>query len=312
MRNFPIRSLTMLKRSLAAATAMILLALSSARAAQYDLFPGAVVTQNVDGAIYQGNYDHPTGTGVYNPFVREQAGSGNGSEFEYGFNTDQAINDVVESAGDTLGSTHTHSLNLGNLKVVTNPGNGVPDGSYFVFSLDANQQSQGSNGSESGKVSLLELQIWLGDTAEPTVNTEPILGSSEEYVTAFTSAGAHLKYSLDSLNNNVVNIDSALNNGSGSGDLTVFIPTSLFDGENLDQFLYLYSSFGVPDPQGTIPGATYYANNDGFEEWKAVTGENVPNPVPEPSRVALALSGLGTLGLVGLRRNRRRTERASD
>jgi len=315
------------RKMLAVAAVMAGLALPSARAGEYDIVattPGQVLTANVNGAFYQVNYDHPTGTGVYNPFA---SGQGSNHEFELFFNTeDTNQNGASAPIFDTLGGTHTHSLLFGDLQVVTvdpsNPVPGVTPGMYYVFSLDANQQSQGGNFSDSGKLSLLQLEIFLGTTDTPVpITATPMSGP--EYITGFVGATKYYDLDLNGMTaeSNYVNINTAVNNGSGSGDLTVFIPTSLFPNQtaNAGKFLYLYSSFGQPDPSGSPSGGSLtpngvlgtFPNNDGFEEWKAVTGPNAPNPIPEPSTVALALSGLGTLGLAGLRRSRRRTEEAS-
>jgi hypothetical protein len=89
------------------------------------------------------------------------------------------------------------------------------------------------------------------------------------------------------LGDNVVLLDAAINPGSGIGDMFALIPDSLFTGPN--QFVYLYSQFGVTDPAG-----------GGFEEW-AVIGEAVPIPLPPAAYTALMT--LGAMALFGARKS---------
>src|SRR5438477_13052725 len=56
------------------------------------------------------------------------------------------------------------------------------------------------------------------------------------------------------------------NDGSGSGDMYAYIPTSDFAGSKTSDFVYLYAHFGNTD-----------ASQAGFEEWALV---NVA-PIPE-------------------------------
>jgi hypothetical protein len=303
----------MLKRLLVATVAVTIFALPGVRADEYDLFPANqtdVVSATINGAIFQTNFMKPTGTGVFNPFLTMQASN---NTFEVGYNTDSTSGQTYDDQKITGNPGYTHSLKLSDLQSVT-----VSGTSYYVFTLDANQQSQGNNFSNAGKLSLLQLQVYLGDTNNPTPNDTTFFDSTTNttwhYANGFgdgTTTGPVPVYNLDAGGNNLVNLNTAVNNGSGSGDLDVLIPTSAFNvGDTSDKYVYLYSSFGVPDPNGAVSnppsgGANYYANNDGFEEWSAVTGPNAPNPVPEPSRIALVLSGLVPLCVMGLFRRRK-------
>jgi hypothetical protein len=100
---------------------------------------------------------------------------------------------------------------------------------------------------------------------------------------------------------NEIQLDAKNSSGSGSSDMTFYVLDSLFSAQNqtnYGDYVYLYSQFGHP------PGA--YDSSGGYEEW------GVANPalVPEPAPIALALSGLVTLGLGGLRRARRKATTA--
>jgi len=272
----------------AAVVAALLLAPLSARADDVlDLTSPSGASGTLNGATFETNFNQPTGTGVIQSFVRMQASN---NTFESGFNTD-----AQKPPLDDLAGNFTHAVQLSDLKQV----NG-----QYVFFLDANQQAQ-NGGLPAAGLSLLQLQIYTGDTGTPTTNPFGDNGGFPMFQ-GFSSPST-LVYDMDGpgSTNNMVNLNTGINNGSGSGDLTVSVDASLF-GSDLTKFVYLYSSFGIPDPNGQIAGATYYGNNDGFEEWSALLGENSPRAVPEPSTIALTLSGLVSAGFVGLRRLRRR------
>jgi hypothetical protein len=236
----------MSKRLWAAAAAVLLLAPLSARAQVLDLTNPANTTPQVfGGATWQVNFDQSTGTGVYDPFVRMQASN---NTFESGFNTDTNKNSTL----DDLNSNHTHSLLFSSLMAESIAGinGGAP---VYVFSLDANQTNQNGGLPDAG-LSLLQLQIYSGNSASPGFGTTSFNGFN--LFTGFDpSVNPQLVYNLDAGSNRMVNLNTGINNGSGSGDLTVFIDKATFDslvGGN--QYIYLYSSFGTPDPNGQISG----------------------------------------------------------
>jgi hypothetical protein len=101
-------------------------------------------------------------------------------------------------------------------------------------------------------------------------------------------------YDLDSGGDKVLRMDYSLASGSGSGDMFAYVADSLFAGQSSGRYLYLYSSFGVPD-----------ASDAGFEEWAIQKSAAV---VPLPTA---ALAGLALLGGVGTLKKRtwRRAER---
>jgi len=293
------------------ALAMLLGGAPSARADTVLNLTSAPSSGTLNGATFSTNFNNPTGTGVIRSFVRMQASN---NTFESGFNTDAQINGQSLTLDDVAGN-FTHSIRVGDLQKV----NG-----QYVFFLDANQTNQ-NGGLPAAGLSLLQLQLFVGTTGTPTPNTfgtlaNPLAGQpsqpdSFKLFTGFSSPGTTLVYNMDfgvapnqqDPGNNMVNINTGLNNGSGSGDLTVTVDASLF-GNDPNAFVYLYASYGTPDPNGQISaanGGTYYGNNDGFEEWSALFGPNSIEAVPEPSTMALALSGLVSAGLAGLRRLRR-------
>lgn len=78
---------------------------------------------------------------------------------------------------------------------------------------------------------------------------------------------------------NSVILDYGLNSGSGSGDMFLNVPVSLFDPAS-NPYVVLYSHFGNP------PGS--FASAAGFEEWSILRSNGTPPeeiPVPEPATV---------------------------
>ena len=84
---------------------------------------------------------------------------------------------------------------------------------------------------------------------------------------------------------NWVHLNYDLGHGSGSGDMVVYIPNSLFVGGS---FVYLYSAFG-----------SNFSSGDGFEEWwvnkSSGGGGGGQGQVPEPASLALIGSGLSLM-----------------
>jgi hypothetical protein len=78
--------------------------------------------------------------------------------------------------------------------------------------------------------------------------------------------------------------------GSGSSDMILYVPTSLFAGALATDFLYFYTINGVHD--GAAEGSQ---SNAGFEEWKAFTGPGVPDGGSTLLLLGSALTALGFL-----------------
>jgi hypothetical protein len=204
-------------------------------------------TGTVGGAIYdQGSTG--SGTGNYDTFVRVQ---NNGTES--GYNTDGTLE------FDTSAGSHTHSLLFSSLAVVN-----VGGIDYYQFGLDINEPQSGAN----RFLSLDRLQIFSGTAGNLTGFGSGFGGPSF----------ATLIYDLDAGGDHYVKLDASNSTGSGTSDMTFFLPTSLFTNSG-QPYLYLFSQFG-----------DNFESNGGFEEWGAVTGTN--GAVPEPSTWAMLATGL--------------------
>lgn len=228
-----------------------------------DLTAAATLAVNYQGAIFAQTSLQPTGTGVFDPFVRIQ-----GKGTEAGYNTDAR---PVEF--QTKDENHwTHSLPLNSLSTVEFKGT-----QYYQFTLDINEQGN----TTGAKLSMDQFQIFLG-------NSGSLTGFNDGF-----GSNSVLVYDLDAgpKGNTAVNLNAALNPpGSGVADLNVYVPVKDFAGIGSQfSFVYLYSSFGTP-----------YASDAGFEEWSAL--QNVgstptpppPTSVPVPGGLVLGLIAVGT------------------
>jgi hypothetical protein len=194
------------------------------------------------GATFQQIPDQSTGTGVIDPFLRIQA---NGSEGAY--NTGGALaNPPFQQQGS--GQSWNTDLLLSAVPIV--------NGSY-QFMLDINQT--GAN----PLLSLNQLQVFRTGTAGQTAGAVDAFG----HLSGIVGTSVYDMNPASGLANGV-KLDYSLNNGSGSGDMFLYIPTSAFAGVAGD-YVVLYSHFGAP---GT------YRSNDGFEEWATVGTTAVPEP----------------------------------
>src|SRR3954466_3641111 len=123
--------------------------LSNAPATVLDL--GTCGPGSVGGAIFDVNRDHPTGTGVYNPFLTVQA---NG--YEQGYNSSTGNFDTKREP------QWNHEIRFSDLQTTTI--NGMQ---YFGFSVDINEP----NGTKAG-ISLDALTVWTSSTMQGSTSTD--------------------------------------------------------------------------------------------------------------------------------------------
>jgi len=251
----------MLRRSLFVCGSLLLVASSAFAFPAIDLTAGQTNVSGVDGTIWSSNITQPTGTGVYNPFLRLQ-----NSPTEEGFNTD--FGTPLPPLDDKAG-IWTHSVQWNTLTTINISGT-----DYYSFQLDANEP-------QSGDLSLISLdKLKIYTSSNPSLSS---LGSLTPL------------YDMDAISDQTVFIQTALKPGSGTDDLTLYIPKSFFASVSGTDYMYFYTQFGLSDLNpGLSSGAT-------FEEWRALQAPG--NEVPEPSTVLLLGSGL--VGLMGIRRRKK-------
>ena len=255
--------------TLAAVGAILLMSTASAQASTIiDLTSGGSGSSN--GALYEWTGTQPTGTGVIYSFLGVQArGTEQGYNHSLGHNV----------PWDTKPGGHTNDIQMSDL-VVAN----VSGVDYFQFLLDINE----SSGHDNEFLSLDNVRIWT--------RNGPISSADEN----FDHLGT-LRFHNDVGPNGdtTVWLDYSLNGGSGSGDMFLYVPVSLFAGTMPDDYVYFYSLFG-----------NAFASDAGFEEWGLLRangpggggGPENPPVVPEPGTMLLMGSGL----LIAMRKLRQR------
>ena len=243
-------------------SAIVIAGSLSARAAVGDLTT-AGSNATINGGFFQQVPSQSTGTGVIDPFVRI---SDNANVVE-GYNaTARPVMPQVNTS-----PTFTHDLQFSAVPQVTNP-TGAPAGTYLQFLLDINQTAV------NPLLSLHELEIFT--------RTGPLLVANT-YSALSTNAVKRWDLDFGPQGDSLINLNYGLNPGSGAGDMFAYIPLSAFAGVAANDFLYLYSAFGVPNP-----------NNDGFEEWATLR----PGPSVPDGGSTIALLGGALLFLAGLAR----------
>lgn len=213
----------------------------------------------INGAYFQQTGQQPTGTGYIDSFVEII----DNADIVEAYNT--TVNDVLDNGSS---DEFNHELLVSELPVVA-----IDHGLYYQFLLDIDQTGA------DPYISLDEIQIFVSDTPNQSVDT--FSGDLLDL------ADASRVYQLDAGGDNWIWLDYSLNSGSGSGDMFMYVPTSVITGGD---YVYLYSRFGEN-----------YEANDGFEEWAIIAGQD--NIIPEPATMVLMVTGLA--GIFCFRRKTR-------
>lgn len=246
-----------------------------ANAIEYDILnPGDthLITGDVGGtAMFEGDWNHVGGTGVFSPFMDLQAPK---SGVESAYNTD--FRPLVLNAHR---NNWNYDLRLGDLQWVQKP-----DGRFFVFALDSNEQ-----GNSSDLISVDNIRIYTSATDTGSVTDEANLASLGTLRFALNNplkTGTPPAYNADDW----IKLASGLDNAPGSGtfDLIVYIPTSAFAGAGANDYVWFYDLNGIHNKAGS-----------GFEEWHALKGSNPQ--VPDGGSTVLLL-GFVLSCVEGLRR----------
>ena len=206
----------MIKRNFTAAliAAGMLVTAGIAQAAVLDLDSDGSGT--INGAIFQTNDDHPTGTGVYNPFLTVQ---NNG--WEQGYNSSTGNFDTKREP------QWNHEIRFSDLQATV-----IGGVQYIGFSVDINEP----NGAKS-EISLDALKIYISPTLQTSTSTD-----SNGF---FNGSLGTLVYDLGA--NQVLYNDQ--DSGSGEGDINIYIPVSFFlnAGVKADDYIYMYQRWGNTD-----------------------------------------------------------------
>ena len=192
-------------------------------------------------ALWSTDFIHPSGTGVFKPFLRLHALDGETTE--QGHSTDAPSQDFL---GSEIGGIWTHAIEVSSLLPITIGGT-----EYFVFALDTGEPKA----AKKSPLSLDQLKLCTSD--------------SSTLVKAGDCPTTPYYYDLDAGTDREVLLDYRLaGSGQGRSDLVVFIPAFT----SPDRFLYLYSMLGGK-------GGAYQVDGT-FSEWRALTGAGtVPEPM---------------------------------
>ena len=243
------------------------------------LVDGALLLQGSSGA----------GSGVYRRLFQVNA-SGQ-QETEDGYNRAVTTNKNGSEFEEGIPTGFDPNLRINQLSAT----NG-----YYFFSLDSNE----NNNATDKWVSITEIQFYVGGTTDPA-----ILPSTFSGLSSLGTKVWDLQANPIAGSRNDVMLNDTLQSGSGTDNMYLLLPTSLFSGFDPQSFVYLYVSHGHLGTNESSHGVRFtgFGESGGFEEWSTFTqtSSNPPatfvTPIPELSASLMALTG--TL-MLALRRRR--------
>jgi hypothetical protein len=237
--------------------------------------PGYGGSGVINGATFTTADTHPAGTGVFQPFLTYQ-----NKGLESGYNT--------SLGGNGQGFLDTKRVPQWNHDLrVSDLGEFIPG--FYAFELDANETGSGNI---NRILSIDQIRIYTSGN-----NQTPLAVQDDESKIDLLGTKVYEMNPLGTSPNWVLidasNSEGGSTSGSGSSDLLVLVPTSLFP--NKSDFVYFYTINGLHDE--AAPGSK---SDAGFEEWRAFVG---PTAVPDGGSTLLLLgSALIPLGLLRARR----------
>lgn len=297
VRQFQLSKQSPMKTLVAIAAAAVMLPSISALGLEIDLTGAgdtslhAVPGDVGGGALVQNFTSHPSGTGVFDPFLtlERNASGGNPVGIESAYNTDGHSALYLDQQRPEWNTR----LTLGDLAVIN-----VNGGSYYAFELDANEP-----GADKSLLSIDNIRIYTGpDNTGAVMNNESSLNSLG---TLKWSMNDPLKNGSLYKVNTWIKLDANLsdqlkkaNGGSGYSDMIIYIPTSAFAGALLTDNVWFYNLNGVHYSADYDPNDVNLGAEAGYEEWRAAFG---PNAVPDGGGT-LILLGSALTALFGYRR----------
>lgn len=232
--------------------------LSTSNAVVLDL--GSNGSGSINGAFFAVSSQHPAGTGVFKPFMTIQ-----NSPWEQGYNSGSGNFDTKREP------QWNHEIRLSDLRITS-----INNTDYFGFVVDVNEP----NGGNKSGISLNGLGLWTSSTIQNSTSTD-----SNGF---FNGSLGTLRYNLGA-DNSVLYDDQ--HSGSGTADISIFIPVSMFAGAQLNDFVYMYQRWGNTD-----------SSEGGFEETALLDGMT---PIPELSSFFPIIGLLVAVGSTQVLRRRR-------